>query len=66
MKTVIKVEGMSCNGCRMGVTKALLRLPGVKSAEVSLEKKEAAVEHEASVSPAALKAAVDQAGFKAC
>ncbi len=65
MKTVIKVEGMSCNGCRMSVTNALLRVPGVKSAEVSLERKEAAVEHEASVSPAALKAAVDQAGFKA-
>lgn len=64
MKTTVKVEGMSCDGCRMGVTRALLRVPGVKAAEVSLQKKEAVVEHDDSVSPAALRAAVEQAGFK--
>ncbi len=66
MKTVIKIKGMSCGGCRKSVENALARVPGVVSADVSLEKAEAAVEFdENKAAPKDLKAAVVKAGFSA-
>ena len=35
--TTIKISNMKCNGCVANVEKALLGLPGLESAEVSLE-----------------------------
>lgn len=66
MKTVIKITGMTCNGCRAGAENALRRVPGVLSASVSLERAEAAVEFdEKKTALSELKAAVAKAGFKA-
>lgn len=66
MKTVIKIAGMSCGGCRAGVEKALLKVPGVLSAEVSLEKGEAAVDYdEKKAALQDLRAAIERAGFTA-
>ncbi|MGC8967774.1 MAG: CopZ family metallochaperone [Thermus sp.] len=59
----LKVEGMTCNHCIMAVKKALLRVPGVERAEVSLEKGEALVEGVAD--PKALIQAVEEEGYKA-
>lgn len=42
-KTTIKVEGMSCNHCKMAVEKAVRELKGVEDAQVNLEQKELAV-----------------------
>ncbi|MBI3140605.1 MAG: heavy-metal-associated domain-containing protein [Rhodocyclales bacterium] len=63
--TVIKVGGMSCGGCVKSVTNVLSALPGVQKAEVSLEKGEARVEHEAFASREAMKRAIVDAGFEA-
>jgi copper chaperone len=41
--TTLKVTGMTCNHCVMSVTKALKQVPGVESADVSLEKAQAVV-----------------------
>lgn len=60
--TVLKIEGMSCNHCKMAVEKALQKVAGVAKAEVDLNKKEAVVE--GSVDRAELVKAVDDAGFK--
>lgn len=66
MKTILRISGMSCNGCRAGVESALRRVPGVTKAEVSLERAEAVVEHdEKTAAPETLRAAVAKAGFKA-
>jgi len=66
MKTIIKVKGMSCGGCRMSVENALKRVPGVVSADVSLERAEASVEFDESKAALKdLKAAVAKAGFSA-
>ena len=63
---VIKVGGMSCQGCVNSVTGALKAVPGVVSAEVSLEKGEARVAFDpAAVDLARLRQAVDDAGFDA-
>ena len=37
----LNVQGMSCNHCKMSVTKALSDIPGVKDVDVSLEKAQA-------------------------
>lgn len=65
MKTVIKIQGMTCNGCRAGAENALRRVPGVLSAAVSLEAGEAVVEYdEKKAAPSDLEAAVIKAGFR--
>ena len=63
---VIKVGGMSCQGCVKSVTGALTAVPGVAAAEVSLERGEAKVAFDpAQVDVTRLRQAVDDAGFDA-
>lgn len=61
-ETVIKIEGMSCNHCKMAVEKALKGVAGVTAAQVDLAKKEAVVS--GSAERAAMVKAVDEAGYK--
>lgn len=61
-KTVLKIEGMSCNHCKMAVETALHGVPGVTDAQVDLHKKEAVVE--GSAPRDAMIKAVDAAGYK--
>ncbi len=64
--TMVKVGGMSCQGCVKSVTNILLALPGVKAAEVSLEAAEARVEFDpAQVTREALRLAIEDGGFEA-
>ena len=42
-KITLNVTGMTCQHCVAAVTKALKGVPGVESAEVSLEQKQAVV-----------------------
>jgi copper ion binding protein len=64
MKTTLKIEGMSCEHCVHHVTEALKGVAGVSSAKVDLKKKSAEVEHGDSVTQAALKTAVEEAGYE--
>jgi copper ion binding protein len=64
MKTVLQIEGMSCAHCVQHVKDALGAIAGVNSAEVSLKDKSAAVDHGDGVDLAALKAAVEEAGYE--
>lgn len=65
-RTVLKVNGMTCGGCASSVTKVLKALPGVRSAEVSLERGEAEVSFDpALASLAQLRGAIEDAGYKA-
>jgi len=41
MQQAIKITGMTCEGCRKGVTEKLMTLPGVEQVEVNLQKGEA-------------------------
>ena len=64
--TVLKVTGMTCGGCVRSVSNVLQALPGVASAEVSLENSEATVTFDPAVSnKAALRKAVEDAGYEA-
>ncbi|MCB1957680.1 MAG: heavy-metal-associated domain-containing protein [Rhodocyclaceae bacterium] len=63
---VIKVGGMSCQGCVRNVTGVLQAQPGVEQVEVSLEAGEATVRFDAGkVAVDQLKSAIEAAGFDA-
>ena len=63
---VIKVSGMTCQGCVRSVTRVLQAVPGVVSVEVSLEQGEAKVGFDpAQADLARLRRAVEDAGFEA-
>ncbi len=65
-EAIIKVKGMSCQGCVKSVTRVLQELPGVSRAEVSLERGEARVNYDvAQVGLDAVRRAVADAGFEA-
>ena len=62
--TTLEIDGMTCGGCVAAVTRVLSSLPGVVSAQVSLEKAQAIVDHDPATAPLpALRAAVEDAGF---
>lgn len=58
---IIKIEGMSCNHCKMAVEKALKAVAGVESVQVDLEKKQAEVTGSAQLIE--LHEAIEEAGF---
>ncbi len=59
----LKITGMTCNHCVAHTKKALEAVPGVESAEVTLEPGGAVVKGEAD--PRALIEAVKEAGYQA-
>lgn len=64
--TVLKVDGMTCGGCVRSVANVLKAVPGVTSAEVSLDRSEAKVTFDPAVAnQAALRKAIEDAGYEA-
>ena len=62
---VFAIEDMTCQGCAQTVTDAIAAVPGVKSVNVSLEKKEAVVVADPSQAPdETIEAAVVKAGYR--
>jgi len=62
---IMQVEGMSCEHCRMAVTRAVGELTGVQTVEVSLENNTAAVDFdEKRVSLEAIKQAIEEQGYE--
>ncbi|HHW43683.1 copper resistance protein CopZ [Desulfofundulus thermobenzoicus] len=62
-ETILRVEGMSCNHCRMAVEKALKEIPEVQEVDVNLDKKSARVTHGPGVTREELARAVEKAGY---
>ena len=61
----LQVSGMTCASCSARVEKALLKVPGVSSASVNLATERATVQARIGVPLAALKAAIERAGYGA-
>jgi copper chaperone len=62
---VIKVNGMTCTGCVNSVKNVLEKIPGVSSADVSLEQKQVTVEYDAAKTNSnQFKEAIKGAGFE--
>lgn len=64
MKKKIQIKGMNCGHCVKAVENALGKLEGVTAVKVSLEEKNATIEFIDSVSDAAIKEAIEDAGYK--
>lgn len=63
-KSVFAVESMSCGKCVQHIEEALRELAGVAAVDVSLDRKQVAVEHDPQQAPVdALVAALDDAGY---
>jgi copper chaperone CopZ len=58
-----RVPGMSCEHCRAAVTNELSSVAGVDSVAVDLDEKLVTV-HGGSLDDAALRAAIDEAGYE--
>jgi len=62
----LKISGMTCEGCVRSVKNVLESVPGVTTAEISLQNSEARVVFDrARASLESLKAAVEEAGYEA-
>ena len=62
-KAKIEIIGMHCASCASNTEKSLSRVPGVKSARVSLMMKKGYVECEDNVKEEELKKAVKKVGY---
>ena len=61
---VIRIGGMSCQGCVRNITGVLQALPGVESAEVSLEAGQARIDYDPNkIGAPQFKDAIEGAGF---
>jgi copper chaperone CopZ len=58
------VPGMTCDHCRAAVGEELAGVPGVESVDVDLERKRVVVRG-SGLDDAALRAAIDEAGYEA-
>ncbi len=65
MEIVLEIDGMTCGGCVNSVRKVLSSVPSVKTVDVSLAAGRATVVADSPVDPAALVAAVEDAGYDA-
>lgn len=62
----VKIPSMDCAACAVGIQAALRKQPGVVSAQVSYDTKEAVVRYDAAkLSPEQIIATIDASGFKA-
>ena len=62
-KTIIKVEGMSCEHCVRAVKNAVGALNGVSDVTVDLKRKTVTVEHEGIVSRNQITAEIEDQGY---
>ncbi|MCK6094996.1 heavy-metal-associated domain-containing protein [Micrococcus sp. 2A] len=65
--TDLKITGMTCGHCVASVTEELGELPGVTAVDVDLVKggaSTATVTSESDLDPAAVRAAVEEAGYQ--
>ena len=61
----LNVQGMSCDHCRMAVTRAVSAVPGVAGVEVSLEEGTVKVSYdEGKVPLASLREAIEGEGYE--
>lgn len=60
---IIRVNGMSCEHCKLAVEGVLQDVPGVAQATVNLERGEVVIELTEDVAKERLDAAIDEVGY---
>ncbi len=62
---IVKIKGMTCMGCVNSVKNVLERIPGVGSAEVSLEQARATIQYDTTTTNVnQFTGAITEAGFE--
>lgn len=65
-ETVVTLLGMSCMSCAGRIKRTLVGIPGVQEAELSFEKEEARIRHDAAkITPERLATVLNELGYKA-
>jgi copper ion binding protein len=62
--TTVIVTGMSCGGCASSVREEIGEIPGIHAVDVDLGSGKVIIESEAPVETAAIKNAVEEAGYQ--
>lgn len=62
-KSIILVDGMSCEHCVKAITKAVTALPGVSDVAVDLAAKTVAVEHDPALPLGKIKSEIEDQGY---
>jgi copper chaperone len=62
-KSILNVEGMSCNHCVMAIKKTVGAIQGVESVDVNLDGGTVSVQHGDGVNMEQLKEAIQGAGY---
>ena len=62
-KAKLEISGMHCASCVSNIERSLLKVPGVKKANIALLLKKGSVECDDSVSEEELRQAVKRAGY---
>lgn len=63
-RTTVTVEGMTCGHCVAAVQQEVGQIPGVTGVDVDLATGVVAIASEGELDPAAVAAAVDEAGYE--
>ncbi|MBY5971233.1 heavy metal translocating P-type ATPase [Ferrimonas balearica] len=61
----LEVTGLNCGGCVRRAETALSEMPGTREARVNLATRKAEIEHDGSLTPAAVAARLQEAGYPA-
>lgn len=64
MTTTVKVTGMTCGHCVASVREEISEIPGVNAVDVDLATGTVTIESSRAVDPAAIKSAVEEAGYQ--
>jgi copper chaperone len=62
--TTYSVTGMTCGGCVRNVKAAISSVEGVKDVQIDFKNRQAVVTSDGPLDDAAVKAAVDEAGYE--
>ncbi|MGV0794804.1 heavy-metal-associated domain-containing protein [Mycolicibacterium sp. XJ1819] len=64
MTTTVTVTGMTCGHCVSSVREGISEIPGVTAVDVDLATGTVTIDSEQAVDPAAVKNAVEEAGYQ--
>ena len=64
IKTIVKIEGMSCEHCVNKVKNALMNIDGVKGVKVNLAKKEAIISSNNKLDKEMIKKLIENLDYK--
>ncbi len=65
MQITLKIDGMTCGGCKAAVERILKAQAGVQAVSVDLDAGSASVSSDGAAAPEALASAVSAAGYEA-